>query len=397
MRLWVVLLGVAAYGCAHDPSVEYGGRAAWSLDNGVLRVTMLAGGGHLAEIRLTGGEEESLNPLWQPPWATIEPESYEREAHRDVYGAGASSRTLAGAVGHTLAVDYWGRPSDAEFAAGMSAHGEAAFRTWELDSAAKTRITASVEMPEAGLRVRRSIRLRPDQSVLHLEETVENLRARDRRIDWVEQVLMGGAFVRREHSRFDAAAAVGEFLAGEVEGFQPTAWADSGDNQRLDFRVFSPGAAAGRNAHYRMNAERENVYATALNREHRLLLGYVFRAEEFPWMTVEEENHGKRELPWKGRGMYRMLAFGTTRPGGAGRRREDPHGDTADGVWVQAREAVTRRYMAFLTPVPTGFAQVADVRLDGREVVVTGSEGAEVRLAYDPLHYDLADLAESAE
>ena len=46
------------------------GRRAVHLENGLVRVSVLVGGGHIAEISLV---EKAVNPLWIPPWTSIEP------------------------------------------------------------------------------------------------------------------------------------------------------------------------------------------------------------------------------------------------------------------------------------------------------------------------------------
>ena len=57
----------------------YRGRRAASIDNDDLRVTVLVEGGHIAEVfdKRTG-----VNPLWTPPWPSIEPSSFAAAMHR---------------------------------------------------------------------------------------------------------------------------------------------------------------------------------------------------------------------------------------------------------------------------------------------------------------------------
>ena len=60
------------------------GRRAAVLENDELRVTVIEEGGHLAEIfdRRTG-----VNPLWTPPWPSVEPSTYDPRRHPE-YGEG---------------------------------------------------------------------------------------------------------------------------------------------------------------------------------------------------------------------------------------------------------------------------------------------------------------------
>ncbi|MBI3695134.1 MAG: hypothetical protein HY238_09900 [Acidobacteria bacterium] len=101
------------------------GRRAWQLDNDKLRVTVLTGGGHIAELVLKNPPNgKEVNPLWIPPWPSIEPSAYDREKHGSIYGTDSEAPTLSGIMGHNVCFDYWGAPSEAEFKAGLSYHGE---------------------------------------------------------------------------------------------------------------------------------------------------------------------------------------------------------------------------------------------------------------------------------
>ena len=60
------------------------GRRAVTIENDAIRVTVLEGGGHIAEIR---DKATDVNPLWTPPWPSIEPEDFDHDTHPG-YGAG---------------------------------------------------------------------------------------------------------------------------------------------------------------------------------------------------------------------------------------------------------------------------------------------------------------------
>jgi hypothetical protein len=54
----------------------------------MLRLTTLTGGGHIAEVRLERPDGLlSVNPLWNPPWPTIDPHTYREPRHRRRYGS----------------------------------------------------------------------------------------------------------------------------------------------------------------------------------------------------------------------------------------------------------------------------------------------------------------------
>jgi hypothetical protein len=61
------------------------------IENERLRLTVLAEGGHLAEIL---HREAGVNPLWTRPWTSIEPSTYDLLRHPE-FGSHAESKLLA--------------------------------------------------------------------------------------------------------------------------------------------------------------------------------------------------------------------------------------------------------------------------------------------------------------
>ena len=96
-------------------------RKAVQIENEMVRVTVLTEGGHIAEIL---HKPSGVNPLWIPPWPSIEPSEYRPERHPE-YGGNAESKLLAGIMGHNLCRDLFGGPSEDEAAAGITVHGAA--------------------------------------------------------------------------------------------------------------------------------------------------------------------------------------------------------------------------------------------------------------------------------
>src|SRR5229473_2316603 len=114
------------------PETTYRNRRAHSIETEDLRVTVLAEGGHIAEIL---DKRTGVNPLWTPPWPSIEPSTYDRARHPE-YGDDAESKLLSGIMGHNLCLDLFGPPSEAEAAAGLTVHGEASVVLYEIESTA---------------------------------------------------------------------------------------------------------------------------------------------------------------------------------------------------------------------------------------------------------------------
>ena len=292
----------------------YRGRRAHSIETPELRVTVLVGGGHIAEIldNATG-----VNPLWTPPWPSIEPSTYDRARHPE-YGDDAESRLLAGIMGHNLCLDLFGPPSKAEAAAGLTVHGEASVAAYEIASDAHE-ITARADLPMAQLRFERRLRLR--SRVVHIAETVENLGAFDRPIAWTQHVTLGPPFLVRGSTEFRTPATRSQEVC--------------------------PGFTT-----QLMDPERDQAWFLAYSPQSKLLFGYIWKRADFPWLGIWEENHGRRQPPWNGATLTRGMEFGVS-PIPESRREMIDRGSLF-GVpayrWIAAKSTLRVEYCAFLLP-----------------------------------------------
>src|SRR5262245_50365670 len=134
--------------------VRYRDRRATVLENDALRVTVLEEGGHIAEIC---DKKTGVNPLWTPPWPSIEPSLYDPIKHT-LYGDGVDAKLLAGIMGHNLCLDIFGGPSREESAAGLPVHGEASVVRYEIHRTGDSVICEAL-LPLADLEVERRLDL----------------------------------------------------------------------------------------------------------------------------------------------------------------------------------------------------------------------------------------------
>ena len=105
---------------------KWNGREAYTLNNDLVQMVTLPGGGHIAEFQfLASTGLPVLSPLWVPPWKSIEPTQYRAEKHSATYGPSNEGKLLSGIAGHNICLDYFGPPSEEEAAQGLSTHGEA--------------------------------------------------------------------------------------------------------------------------------------------------------------------------------------------------------------------------------------------------------------------------------
>ena len=328
---------------------SYRGRRAASIENERLRVTVLEEGGHIAEIfhRPTG-----VNPLWTPPWPSIEPSSYDA-ASDTVYGGGVDASLLAGIMGHNLCLDIFGGPSEEEAAAGMPVHGEASLARYEIGRAGDALVMGAA-LPLAQLEIERRITL--EDETVRIRERVRNVSGTDRPVGWTEHVTLGPPFLVKGSTQFRVSAAqskvfeerfgTADYLLAAAEFDWPAAPRASGGT--ADLRLFTDADASSAYTAHSMDAASDTAFFVAFTPTLRLAFGYVWRRADFPWMGIWEENHSRAQPPWNGRTLTRGMEFGVS-PFPEPRRAMIDRGRMF-GVptfrWIPARTAVEVEYFA---------------------------------------------------
>jgi hypothetical protein len=368
---------------------QFENRDAWKLENEHLRVSILRGGGHIVEIVLKTAAGDSVNPLWVPPWPSIDPWTFDVDKHGSIYGTNSEATLLSGIMGHNLCFDFWGAPSEAEFQAGMSYHGEVSILTAEKVAQTESYLTHRLDLTQSGTAITRTMTLVPDQPVLYVAETAENHTSQDKPFGWVQHATFGPPFVNPETVYFDASATQGDL--GEEEYKSLGTWPAGSAGEGLEhFRRFSREAPSSKMAYFLMDPERDPEFITALNTEYRLLIGYVFWRVEYPWMMVWEENRKTMTPPWNGETITRGMEFGNTRIPGSAKayfKKPEMYG-TPTFEWLDARDKLTKRYLAFMAEIPDGMTGVRDVELEGSEIVVKAKGvSATIRITYDPSRF----------
>jgi len=327
-------------------TATYRGRRAATLENARLRVTVLQEGGHIAEVF---DKEAGVNPLWTPPWPSIEPSTYDRDRH-DAYGDGVDASLLAGIMGHNLCLDIFGGPSAEEAAAGMPVHGEASSVRYEIGGTA-SELVLSARLPLAQLEVQRRIELY-DRAV-RIRETVRN-PGTDRPVAWTQHVTLGPPFLARGTTRFRASAGrsrvfekpfgTADYLEAGAEFTWPQAPRKGGGTVDLGALPDVPASSAY-TAHL-MDDRTADAFFVAFSPAFRLAFGYVWRRPDFPWLGIWEENFSRAQPPWNRRTLTRGMEFGVS-PFPESRREMIERGrmfDTPTFRWIPAASPVSVEY-----------------------------------------------------
>ncbi len=335
----------------------YRGRRAVTIENDALRVTVLEEGGHVAEI---ADKASGVNPLWTPPWPSIEPSTYDRARHPE-YGADAESKLLSGIMGHNVCMDLFGGPSAEEAAAGMTVHGEASVARYAVALVSQGQaIELQADFPNAALRFFRHVRFGANKRAVRITERVENLSALDRPIAWTQHVTLGPPFLERGATQFRASATRSKVFESD---FGLTAYMKPGaifdwpnvprkDGGTADLRVYTDAAVSSGFTTHLMDPHQQTAFFAAFSPKHALSFAYVWKRADFPWLGLWEENHSRTNPPWNGKTLTRGMEFGAS-PMPESRRQMIERGSLF-GVpgfcWIPAKTIVQAEYWAMLAP-----------------------------------------------
>lgn len=332
--------------------ISYRNRRAVRIENEQVRLTVLVEGGHIAEFT---DKASGVNPLWTPPWPSIEPSAW-NPIRTPQYGDDAEARLLAGIMGHNLCLDLFGGPSAEEAAAGISVHGEASVLPYEI-SAGPGSLTARLTLPASQLGFERRIELAGKTA--HITETVENLTAWDRPIAWTQHVTLGPPFIVPGETEFRAPATLSKVTESDFTGgkgyMEPGAefvwpFVPHKDGGTVDMRVFPALEVSGAFSTHLMDAEGGRAFFLAWSPASKILFGYIWDGRDFPWLGIWEENRLRTHKPWNGQTITRGMEFGVSP------MPETRHAMIERGTlfgekgyrWLPARARVTVNYSAFI-------------------------------------------------
>jgi hypothetical protein len=364
-------------------------RAEWG------HVSVLEGGGHICELNLNACSD--VNPLWRPPWMTIDPNEYAVAKHARMYGGPPDGRLLAGIAGHSLSFDHFGPPSPEERAAGLTTHGEAPALKWEVQKRAespKPHLQYGLTLPDAQIRFCRKLTLDRRNAVTYCEEEAVNLSRYDRPISWNEHVTFGPPFLEAGVTWFDMPATRAKICPASYSSrfsLKPDAeftWpnAPTKNRKRMNLRMM-PARRFGHYTAQLLNPELEIAFIAACNPRLKLLVVYAFRRADFRWVGNWEERYNRAAAPWRGKTFCRGLEFSTT-PFAVPRREtieQGPLFGEPTYCWLPAGSKAKVRFLILLFEVPETFRGVAAVSVGKKriDVVESGVRGRTLSVAAD--------------
>lgn len=361
------------------------GRCGWRLENDVLALTVLEGGGHFAV--LTRHDLPDANPYWNPVWEGMEPWTYKPAQHDSQY----ELKLLAAIRGHNICLGWFGGEAESESRFGHGPHGEAPVARWKeikkSIGARSLRFTYGCELPNTYMRLERTIALKKGEEAIEVSDKVENLLKREIPFTMAQHVTFGPPFLEKGVTTFDMSATRGHTFPGAFEAKprlqenQAFSWphAPGVKEEKVNLRQIAKRYRVSSDFSTQlMDPSRDDAWLAAVNPKQELLVVYHWERRDYPWVGNWEENNGRKGAPWAGKSLTRGMEFANT-PFPISLRESVERGalfDTPTFDWLGARETRTFSYRIAALKVTSGCKGVMDVHLeqDGLHVAVLEEE-----------------------
>jgi hypothetical protein len=373
MRVTQLLVAAAVAAAAQNPDaaflrkVTFEDRPSIVISNDKVDLTVVAKGGAMAEFVLRD-DPERLNTMWNPTRMARE--------------AGQQPR-FGASLGHFVCVDGFGGVSPEERAAGLPGHGEAHLQPWEVRFARKEGKTATVtfttHLPLVQENFVRTLRMVDGETVVYVHSELESLVGFDRPVVWAEHATIGSPFLeqgvtvvdlsgRRSQVRPDSdpprPGGLQNRLASQKDFTWPMAPLTSGG--KVDVRAAPTSlGVGGHTTTLMLDPAHKYAWVTALHPGKRLLLGYVFKGDEYPWLQSWEN------YPAPGM-LARGLEF-STQPYDVPRREAIQLATMFDAPtyrWLPAKSKIESRFVMFMVRVPEGFSKVDHLTVENGRLVL---------------------------
>ena len=362
----ILMLSMANAQSSQPSKTTFEEQPALLVSNGTLELTVLPKGSTFARVVLSD-DPEKLSPLWDPIRMA-------REA--------GEKNIFDSALGHFICVDGFGPVSPEEEAAGLPGHGEAHQSPFDVRFYAKegrtTTLTLATKLAVTQENFSRTVRMVDGENVIYVQSELESLLGFDRPVIWAEHATIGSPFLEPGVTVVDMSvrrAKTRPYQESELEGGLPHrlppdkefTWPEAPGlhARKIDLRAAPAEPNSGDHTTCLMDPSRKLVFVTALHPVKHLLLGYLFKPQEYAWTQSWEYYPPNKKLA-------RGLEF-STQPFDVP-RREAIQLSSMFGApvyrWLPARTKIESRFVMFYARTPDGFTKVDDVRLENGKILI---------------------------
>ena len=256
-------------------------------------------------------------------------------------------------------------------------HGEAHTLPWELKSSRKEGRTASaafsVNLPLSHEVFTRTFSVVDGENIVWIDSELTNLLAFDRPIFWGEHATISAPFLEPGKVAVDMPASKSKTKAYQpapvrrLQSFVDFTWpmAPTLDGKSFDVRTAPMSPNTTDHTTTLLDPSRRLAFVTALHLEKKLMIGWVFRREEYPWVQTWLSYPGLNRMA---RGIeFATQPFDLTR---AEVLKNGPLFDSPVFRIAPAKSKIASSFLMFYTAVPDGFQKVDDVQLSGGKLII---------------------------
>ncbi len=288
--------------------------------------------------------------------------------------------------GHFLSLGTWGMPTEGEQKAGLKFYGEVNTEAWKIrqpleKSKDEQTVITSVKSLVERLDVMRTIAVKDGSSVVKVTEEVTNNLPVGRPYNILQHATMGGQFINQKtilntnagKGFYQNAAYTRETYANiEATSYEwPNAVVPDG---QIDLRLSNQVQKSFVSTHI-FPKEATHGWATLVNVEEGLLIGYIWNKMDYPWLNIW---HQYEEGEVKGRAIE-FATCGIWQPFEYMMSTDSRFFGQNSFEFIDAGETKTKSYFMFLLKIENDFKAVEDIQVtaDGIEVSVNNNENSQ--------------------
>jgi hypothetical protein len=344
--------------------MELSGKIVKVLQNGSCSVEIDLFGGAITKFCLPG---EEINPLSFRLPAEQMPEN---------------NKSGAPYQGHFLCLGRWGRPSEGEINAGMPDHGQLSNILWEAEDTGPMKLEMRAFSPMEGLHVNRSIELSRNSPLYMVAEEVHNTNTLGRLYNMVQHPTLGQPFLDHATVVNCNAEAGFDHSFGVEREMYASSWPIGLCKDMTAIDLSAPQKEYSSVFSFVVKKTDKMGWVTAYSPTHNLLLGYIWKRTDYPWIILWQD--------WLGSSIrYRGIEFGTT---GIHKSFKQIISDEDWKVfgentceYIDAGEKPCRKYLSFLCDVKPGFKGVNEIYYSNGDIIIEGQvSGQNIELSMNP-------------
>ena len=274
-------------------------------------------------------------------------------------------------MGHFVCFDRWGPPSAAEKANGFRHHGEVNTQVWELlnePHVINGLSTSSImcTLPMAGLQLTRKMEVSADEPVVFIKEEIKNLKKNGRMFNIVQHVSLAPPFLDKS-TLFDN---------NTLQGFEDKEdgslnqdetifkWPQADHNgEKVNLRQFEGDWP--RISSFVYNQNDRYGWVTACNPEKNLMLGYIWKTEDYPWINFWRSMENGVPVAFG-------MEFGTTglhEPFPVVAKKGKIFGRNIY-AFIDANEIINKSFTAFLAKIPKNYKGVERIEISNSLFII---------------------------